>query len=402
MLPIRVVVSLILCLSSYSLLAGDSDDMVMPHRLPPAAEIPADIGLRSAGRAMMASQSTHQIDVMFLYADDAVRLYGNSNNVHARITSLLDYANTVYTNSGVNIVLHNAGEHHVYYDNGNTTTPAFNHLTSKSHPAFASVNLWRMQDQADIVVLLRPRKSDTAVCGKAYLNGGGLASPDSTFWTMGGYAYAHVSINCYDFVLAHELGHVMGLVHTRADNNSRPYAYGAGYKISNDFSTVMASTKAYAPPPSTLQVPYFSSPTLTCTGYNNTPAPCGIDSSQPDGADAVLALNNLAAQVALFSDDSDNDGMPDWFEHFWGLDRFTPIDATADTDGDGLNNLAEFYAESYPCPLAAYSITLAQARDTDTDSVLDGQDPYPTAAGSPVLELNGVYHGSTAQDSQHP
>lgn len=402
MLAARLALALVFWSLSFVAISDDSDDMIMPHRLPPPVDTQQQTSAfsRMGGDALMSQPlSTNQVDVMFLYAEDAVRLYGSNANVHSRITAILNYANTVYANSNVNIVLNNAGEHLVYYDNGNITATAFNHLTNKSHPAFAQVNLWRMQDQADIVVLLRPRKSDTATCGKAYLNGGGLASPESTFWTMGGYAYAHVSINCYDFVLAHELGHVMGLVHTRADSNSRPYAYGAGYKINNDFSTVMASTKAYDPPPSTLAVPYFSSPTLTCTGYANTPAPCGIDSSLPNGADAALALNNIAAQVALFSDDGDNDGMPDWFEHFWGLDRFNPADASTDADGDGLNNLAEFYSESYPKPNATYGITLAQARDTDADGVLDGLDPYPTLAGSPVLELNGQYRGSIVQDT---
>ncbi len=329
--------------------ADDSDDMVIPPRLPPPlVENPAG---KSLNLSALSGATVNEVDVLFLYAEDSVRLYGNLPALQNRINQIVNFTNTSYTNSGVQIHINNVGQQLIYYDNANLTSTAFNHLANKSHPAFSQVNLWRMQTHADIVVLVRPRKADTAVCGKAYLNGTGLANPASSFWTMGGYAYAHVSINCYDFVLAHELGHVMGLVHTRSDAPAA-YSYGAGYRINNDFSTTMASTKAYNPPPSTLPVPYFSSPALTCTGYSQVPKPCGIDSTQSNGADSVLALNNIGAQLSKFSDDSDVDGMPDWFEHFWGLDRFNPLDGITDADNDGLSNLGEFYAETYAKPIS--------------------------------------------------
>lgn len=385
--------------------ADDADDMVLPARLPPPVleqqgEF-SSLSLPSGDAFVMAGASgttLNEVDILFLYADDAIRLYGSVAAVQNRINTMVNTANTAFSNSGVNVHINNVAQTQIYYDNANITSTAFGHLTNKSHPAFSQVNQWRMQTHADVVVLLRPRKGDTAVCGKAYLNGGGLANPETTFWTMGGYAYAHVYMNCYDFVLAHELGHLMGLIHSRSENFSRPYAYGAGYRIDNDFSTTMASTKAYNPPPPTLPVPYFSSPLLTCTGYSGVPKPCGIDSSLSNGADAVQAINNIAAQLPKFSDDSDADGMPDWFEHFWGLNRFNAADANTDADNDGLSNLAEFYAESYAKPIVGLSST----SDTDGDGVLDGLDPFPTITGSPVLELNGVYTGSNIHDSQHP
>jgi hypothetical protein len=395
-LGVTVGLSLLLAsvFSAVSLRADEADMLEPPFVPPPVATSKV---ARSLGTQTMNPLSVNEIRVLFLYTPDVVRFYGGVANVQTRINNIVAYANTVYTNSGVQVHMNDVGQSPVHYDNNNITATAFNHLANKTHPAFAGVNALRMQTQADFVVLLRTQKSDTAVCGLAYANGAGVANPETNFWTTGGYAYSHIYINCQDFVLVHELGHNMGLVHSRTDgaaNIGKVYPYGAGYKVVGDFSTVMAGT------PATLPLPYFSSPSYNCTGSSGVPKPCGIDSAQSNGADAVLAINNIAAQLPHLSDDSDGDGMPDWFEHFWGFDRFNPADAALDADGDGRSNLQEFYAETYAAPWTngAQSISLAQARDTDGDGILDGIDPFPTIAGNPVLELNGIYKGSSIRE----
>ena len=40
--------------------------------------------------------------------------------------------------------------------------------------------------------------------------------------------------------------------------------------------------------------------------------------------------------------DTDNDGMPDWWEQKYNLDPKNPEDATKDKDKDGINNLKEY------------------------------------------------------------
>ncbi|HQQ62291.1 MAG TPA: zinc-dependent metalloprotease family protein [Pseudomonadales bacterium] len=374
---------------------ADDADMLEPPFVPPVPAAPALKAGSPKSMQALGAPTVNEIRVLFLYTPDAVRLYGSTANLQTRISNIVAYANTVYSNSGVQLHMNIADEQLLQYDNNNVTSTALSQLANKTHPAFAGVNLLRMQSHADFVVLLRPQKSDTAVCGLAYANGAGVVNPESNFWTTGGYAYSHVYINCPDFVLVHELGHNMGLVHSRTDstaNAGKVYPYGAGYRIAGDFSTVMAGT------PATLPLPYFSSPSYNCTGSSGVPKPCGIDSAQSNGADAVLAINNIAAQLPHLSDDSDGDGMPDWFENFWGFDRFNPADAAQDADGDGRNNLQEFYAETYPAPNSTYAISLSQARDTDGDGISDGIDPYPTIAGNPVLELNGIYRGSSIRE----
>ncbi|MES2474405.1 MAG: DUF1800 family protein [Verrucomicrobiota bacterium] len=61
--------------------------------------------------------------------------------------------------------------------------------------------------------------------------------------------------------------------------------------------------------------------------------------------------------------DADADSMPRWFEETYGLDDNDSADASLDTDGDGLNHLAEFQAGTNPTDA-----------DSDNDSLTDSQE----------------------------
>ena len=54
------------------------------------------------------------------------------------------------------------------------------------------------------------------------------------------------------------------------------------------------------------------------------------------------------AESARVADDTDGDGMPDYWELVFGLDLLDPSDAAADLDGDGLINSDEFSGGTDP------------------------------------------------------
>lgn len=107
----------------------------------------------------------------------------------------------------------------------------------------------------------------------------------------------------------------------------------------------------------------------------------GLVTAHKSGAVVVTAWNQgVSAAVWLavkIGDDTDQDGIPDDYENANGMDATNPLDALADTDADGLNNLEEF--ENGTSPFDA---------DTDKDGLSDGEEVNDGSDGwqtSPLL-----------------
>ncbi|AWB68452.1 hypothetical protein C2869_19480 [Saccharobesus litoralis] len=106
-----------------------------------------------------------------------------------------------------------------------------------------------------------------------------------------------------------------------------------------------------------------------------------------DGAIAAVSENNNQLSVRLLSTlDSDQDGIPAWWETLYGLDDSNAQDATNDDDEDGLTALQEFEnrtfadkADSDDDGLNDYqevneTNTLVRDSDTDNDGLKDGEE----------------------------
>lgn len=281
------------------------------------------------------------IKVLLLQSDDlASEVYPNLTaqeaeaSAQARINHIKTYANTVLTNSDVDAQIDFIGP--VSIGDGssmNTLTNSDQRIDVNGNPItldqscelgpdglleamtcrlyeFSDLEDLRLQYDADIVIYLdnsldTPQIEDTS-CGVAWLSGvsthGDVApdlfAPDPSsvnYQALRSYAVGVVDIDsfyCSSRTLIHELGHLMGLGHSRRQQSEGTYAWSVGHGVDNEFASIMAYETSFG---FAQERDYFSSPKLTdCNGLA-----CGVDKSDlTAGADAALSLNAVRFQVA--------------------------------------------------------------------------------------------------------
>ena len=288
------------------------------------------------------------IKVLLLQSDDlASEVYPNLTaqeaeaSAQARINHIKTYANTVLTNSDVDAQIDFIGP--VSIGDGssmNTLTNSDQRIDVNGNPItldqscelgpdglleamtcrlyeFSDLEDLRLQYDADIVIYLdnsldTPQIEDTS-CGVAWLSGvsthGDVApdlfAPDPSsvnYQALRSYAVGVVDIDaiyCSSRTLIHELGHLMGLGHSRRQQSEGTYAWSVGHGVDNEFVTVMAYGSEFSvSEPELADRDHFSSPRITGCGTEQNLA-CGVDKGNlTAGADAALSLNAVRFQVA--------------------------------------------------------------------------------------------------------
>ncbi len=228
------------------------------------------------------------IRLLVLYSESSSDLYSDPV---LRITHLVNVTNQLTADSHMPLDLEIAHIERVNYPDGFSMVDALEAVTLNTDAAFNSVPALRNEHEADLVVLFRPYAND-GLCGYAWV-GAQSSNGDFSDPRQADFGFSTVAINCSDYTLAHELGHNLGLVHSRQETpEGGSLAHGAGYGTRNGFATIMADASSF----NAIKLPVLSSPASMCQGE-----PCGVDRADPiAGADAVHAVGVAKSQVANY------------------------------------------------------------------------------------------------------
>lgn len=233
------------------------------------------------------------IDLLILYTEGTAKRYGGDPST--RFHHLVNVANQTYMDSGVNVQLQIAHTEQVDYSDDIDSDTTLRQLTY-GEGVFSKVEALRQQYGADMVVLFRSFNSNQGGCGLAWVGGEG-SKGDFSRANDKRYAYSQVAIStCPDYTLVHELGHNMGLRHSReTESEGGTFASSLGHGEYGSFSTIMAYQSSFNVDYWSGKIYKFSNPEKLCKG-----SPCGVDRHLPDGADAAHTLNITAPQIADF------------------------------------------------------------------------------------------------------
>lgn len=224
-------------------------------------------------------QAANQVDILFVYPQSVIDYAGDINT---RLNHYIAQSNLAYQTSDVDIQLRLVGGHKsnnsAYGTVGNTALDAATYRDTEVHAL-------REKLGADFVGVLS--RGNGSLCGVGWLGNSQNGKITKTSMDM---AYTSSSIDCGPLTFTHELGHNMGLMHSRrqGDTSGGHHPYGMGYGVDGKFATIMAYAYLF----NTQYIYRFSNARQTdCKGLT-----CGDAAT----ADASRSLALMANQYAIY------------------------------------------------------------------------------------------------------
>jgi len=244
--------------------------------------------------------SNHVIEVAFTVGTSANSTFQGGSNLDASIAQQVTSANTAFSDVGLDIEIQNVGIYLLGDDSTLTGSDALDAFEEGSG-IFSGLDA-KLTRKPDLFIHYSTKAvADTG--GIAFLGGG---VNDGIFDFKNLYEkrtnIGVVSIDNSTLTLVHEIGHLMGLSHSRKQAQgavSATFPWAVGYGLDANFSTVMAYESAFN---DAQGMRFFSTPDRWCGGPGITKTPCGIDDSDTlNGAYSVKALKMTALQISAIS-----------------------------------------------------------------------------------------------------
>ena len=144
------------------------------------------------------------------------------------------------------------------------------------------------------------------------------------------------------------------------------------------------------------------------------PSPGGITFSFTENQRGKIERVDLGFSAAFL--DSDEDGLPDWWEDLYGYDKFDPSDRFLDDNNNGKDSLAEYLAGTnprvssldYPTWAALNQLTGDKYpfdADPDADGVVNGiefaLDCNPNVPDLPLVSSRSLVTTELVEDQKH-
>lgn len=310
---------------------------------------------------------TSTIDAIFYYTQGAPGA-SPGGDVDARLDQIVTVTNQIFAASSTNVTIREVLRQQISLPDNTPLSSVLTMMEGEMGP-FSNIRSQKTSSGADIAVVFLPFNGGN-LCGLATLTGAGLEG-DFAFSGHSDDANATVYIDCRDNVTAHEIGHVLGVTHSRIESRNEgdldggTFVWSVGHGASPSFVTVMANSDDFGGAP---ELNIFSTPDLSsCSGLA-----CGVTIEDAvNGADATKTIDTVRFQVARFTPsvggetDTDGDGIPD--------------STDADDDGDGVPDVAD----AFPTNSAEFADTDGDGTgnnadsDDDNDGVPDSSDAFP-------------------------